>query len=491
MTNLYYSTTSTLFFVEDGYVANDYVIPSPVSYYLETELAVGSYTDVTSYMVRGTWTRTTATLFDPPTPDTGLFELLDSVGNLAPYRGSALKPGRLLRMRATKDATWYPMFTGRITSVRNQPTVGANQNVVLEVQNDLKRVLDKTITTSLFQNINIGSLYTEVMTLTNASSFRADALDENVEFAWFRGRDAASILGDLIRAGNFYSFVDGAGTLNLKRANWAFNQLGIYVDTGYMDESYVNSIEVITAQFYDLAVNLNDSRIINDLKVNMTPKKVSTSIDTIAIIPSAISLPASSHTGFWLTYQDPEKGGAPTAVASFITQASSQDFYAAANSDGTGTNLTANLSLNMTRFGETAVCSIFNGGGTDAWLTRFQIRGYAVREESRIGFQVENNSSQNVYGRRALEFDTLIQNRSYVQSLATSVVSQHKEAQPDLEVTWINEWPLIFARELGDQVSIVESVTGVNSVWAVFQMTHELDLVDGIRHQAQFQLRFF
>lgn len=468
---------------------NDYVTESPLAYKLELEMTAGVFTDVTSRVARASYSRHITTLFDPLVPDNAMFELHDSVGAFAPGRGSGIQPGRQARLTATYNNS-YNLFYGRVTAVRNKPFIEGQQSTIIEAISDVDRLSSRTITTSLFQNIGASSLFTEIMSLSAVSSFRADALSETMEFAWYRDLNVVNALNQLVRSGNYYLYVDGAGTISLKRADWPFTPVGLYVLTDYVLEDYVSSIAVISDAF-DLQYSLSHDRVLNDVKINAQPRQLATSVATIAQLAAPVSIPASGAIGFWLTYQDPLRGNESTPVGSFATQVASTDFYAAANSDGTGTNFTSTLSINMKQFGETAVASIFNGTGSTAWLTRFQLQGYPVRQSGLLGYQTEDSSSQNVFGRRAFELDNLIQDRSYIQSFATSIVTTRKNAQQDLTVALVNDYPQMLQREIGDLVAVINSTTGVNSSWVVFGMQHEIDLADGIRHQVTFNMRLY
>ena len=228
------------------------------------------------------------------------------------------------------------------------------------------------------------------------------------------------------------------------------------------------------------------------MKINSNPRRVATSVATVGVLNAPLMIPSSGAVGFWLTYQDPDYGNAPTPVASFQSQVASTDYYAAVASDGTGADKTSTLSVRLTRFGETAVATVVNGTSGDVWLTRFNILGYPVRDTGYVGAQVDDSSSQAVYGLRSLVLDgNLIQDYSYLSSLATHVLSAHKNASPDLNITLVNEFPFILQREIGDSLAFVNSVTGVNSPWAIFGMRHSIDISDGVRHQTEYELRYY
>lgn len=479
------------FYLEADYTPDDYVSFNPLAYKFEVEMAAGVFTDVSSYLVRASFERSIGTMLDNIRADNAMFELDDVAGAFAPRRGAGIKPGRQVKLTASHVSSVYALFSGRATHVRNQPLVGDHQKSIIEAVSDMDRVARRTITTSLYQNINAGSLFTEIMTRCAVASFAADAFGGTIGFAWYHERDAVNALEELVRSGDYYLYVDGSGTVNLKNPAWGFESINPYVEADYVDANYVRQVEEFS-EFFDLQYGLTADRVYNDVKINSRPRRIATDIATVAVLNAPALIPSSGALGFWLTYQDPVLGGAPTPVASFQTQVASTDYYAAVASDGSGANKTSTLSVQLTRFGETAVATVVNGTSGDVWLTRFNLHGYPVRDLGALGFQTEDSSSQAVYGRRSFTMDDcLIQDLSYISSLATDILSTRKEPQSDLVMTLVNEFPTVLLYNIGDSVSVVNSVTGVNSPWAIFGMNHTLDIADGVRHQVDYDLRFY
>jgi hypothetical protein len=171
---------------------------------------------------------------------------------------------------------------------------------------------------------------------------------------------------------------------------------------------------------------------------------------------------------------------------------SSQDYYASTNSAGTGSDLTANLSLSIATFAETAVVSIFNGSGTQAFLTRFQFRGYPVREVPGIGFKADVSSSQTAYGKKGIEItNALIQSHPFMRDLANAIVIDRSDPQEEVEATLVNKWPSLLSLETGQVIDLVNSLTGVNSSWTITSMEHDISMIDGLRHEARYVLDAF
>jgi hypothetical protein len=449
-------------------------VSDPV-YSLTMEVAAGSMTNVTSDCVRANFTRSVSTLFTGIRHDTAMFEMSDLGGAYSPKRGSTLKPGAKVVLTATHVGSSYPLFYGRVTRVRNVPMQGYSSTVV-EATSDHERLKHRFITTSLMRSINAASLFTEICSLSNVASFYSDSINDTVNFAWYRDVTAAHALGELVQSGNYKLYIDGAGTVRLKNRYWG---------------SFDTSVGSHSA-FFDLAYDISTDRIVNEAKVNAVPRTVVTDTTTVYYLGSPITIQGSAYASFFVQFTDPVLGGARTPVASVHSPVSSQDYYASTNSAGTGSDLTANLSLSIATFAETAVVSIFNGSGTQAFLTRFQFRGYPVREVPGIGFKADVSSSQTAYGKKGIEItNALIQSHPFMRDLANAIVIDRSDPQEEVEATLVNKWPSLLSLETGQVIDLVNSLTGVNSSWTITSMEHDISMIDGLRHEARYVLDAF
>lgn len=441
-------------------------------YALSIELAVGSLTDVTSFCERASFSRSVGDIFTNFAPDPATFELSNDVGSFSPILQSGLIPGRRIKLEATYSGSSFALYSGRIKNLATRPVLG-ERTTVIEATTEVDRMNRTLLNTGIFTSINAGSLFTEIMSRTNVQSFVADALSDTVDFAWYQDRNAVNAVEQLVRSGYYQAFTDGAGTINLRGRY--FGVLGTNVST-------------ITDAF-DLNYSLSDDRVINRAKVSANPREQISTVSTIAYVAQPITIPASSAVGFFVSFLDPRDPGTTTPVGSIVTPVSSTDFYAAANIDGTGSNYTSTLSVSVTAFGESAVCSLFNGTGAIAYVTRFQIRGYPILKGAAYKPQFDDSSSQNVYGLMELSIDeSLITDLTYLKDFTTMLVNERKNPRASVAMTRINEFPDVLEHEVGDVLSIINSVSGINSHWAIRSVDHQIDMGEGLSHRVSYDL---
>lgn len=400
---------------------------------------------------------------------------LQNLSNLSVNPNTVLSQSELDSI-STRSLTTYPLFFGRITEVSVSPTLGARTTLITAVD-DWDRVKRLTYTTSLFAGTKVQSLFCALMSLSSVQSFSADAsISDSVDFIWYRDRDATNVLEELVQSGNYSLVVDGNGTYYLRDRYWSL---------------FATSIN--TYNFGDDArIALSDDSVINRTKVTAIPRQLSTNITTLSVIPQAISVPASSAIGFWLSFQDPNEPSADIPVHSLVTPVASTDYYASVGSDGSGTNLTSGFNLNFTAFAASAVVSFYNANGVDAYLTRFQIRGFPVARLSPLSTRFDVVSSQTLFGIRELNIpNQLIQTYSFMDNLSKLITTERKDGRDMMDFTLSNEFPDIFQNTPGGLIAFVDTFGGYTALWRIRGAAHEISMVNGLKHSVKYDTEAF
>lgn len=244
--------------------------------------------------------------------------------------------------------------------------------------------------------------------------------------------------------------------------------------------------------FFGFDYSLDENKIINNIRISGQPRKLSTTVNTVAWIESIPTIPASSAIGFWLHYVDPVNLELDTPANSMVTPVNSTDYTTNTASDGTGTNRTSVASASVAFFGASAVCSIFNGSSDSVFLTKFQLRGYSVQRQAPILYETNDSSSQNTYGKRDFTLQSdYISALSYAQDYGVFMKTERKDPTADIEVSLKNVFPDVLARELGDIITLVESNTCVASNWTIRAINHEVSLARGLEHSASYGVEYW
>ncbi|MDZ4347909.1 MAG: hypothetical protein U1E51_36340 [Candidatus Binatia bacterium] len=452
-------------------------------YTLGVEFVAGSFTNLTSLCLQGQVERQLATLFEPPREGHAMFTLVNEDGRFSPQNSASpyypnLVPGKALKLEATHSGSTYPLFKGRVTNFSVNPMVG-DRTMLLEAGDGMNKLVNTFITTSLYVATNARSLFTTLASESLVSSYSVDTdIADAIPFAWFNGEQVTRALERLTSFGNYAMYEDGAGTLRLRSRYW---QQGA---------SSVATYAADGTGFDRLEFDLSQESVHNRIKVSGQPRRQRSAVGTVAWLEETLSIPASSGIGFFLDFIDTDDPNTRAPAIDVITPLASVDWFLNTLSGGGGTDRTSTGSLQFTLFGESAVCSLFNGAGDTAYVTAFQVRGNSVQEQPVLSSEFASSSSQNLYGRRefALENDFLSL-QSYISGYAEYLLSIRKEPKADIRFGLRNEFPDVLAREVGDIVSVVESISAVNSQWQITALTHEISLGSGLEHATMFTVR--
>ena len=458
-------------------------------YTLGVEFVAGSYTNLTSLCLQGQVERQLATLFEPPREGHAMFTLVNEDGRFSPQNSASpyypnLVPGKALKLEATHSGSTYALFKGRVTTFSVNPQRG-DRTALIEAGDGMNKLINTFITTSLYVNTNARSLFTTLMSASLVSSFAVDAdIADNIPFAWFNDQQVAQAMERVTSFGNYSLYEDGAGTLRLRSR---------YFRQGASSVATYSSTREAGEGFDRLELELAQQSVHNRIKVSGQPRKQRSAVGTVAWVEEQLTIAASGHVGFFLDFIDTDDPNTKAPAINVVTPVKSIDWFLNTASGQVGsmsTDRTSTGSIQFTLFGESAVCSLFNGSGSEVYLTRFVVRGNSVQEQPQLAAEFANNSSQNVYGRREFALDNdFLSLQSYISGYAEYLLSIRQEPKPDMRFGLRNQFPDVLAREVGDVVSVIDSISAVNSQWQITALTHEISLSSGLEHAVMFTMR--
>lgn len=449
-------------------------------YFVGIEFETGSFTEVTPDVTQFTIARELASLFSSIAPGSADFELMNDDGKYSPdYSASAfaglLRPNLPVKIEATHSGSTYQLFNGFVDSFNVDPSLDGPPRTSIACRDRIKDTRIRTITTSLFVDTNVQSIFTTVLSEASVSSFSVSGMSDIIPFAWFRDRSADAAIQELIESGFHFAYVDASGIFQIKDR--------------YEDQ--LSSVVASFSEFYGLGYALADDDVFNSARMSSQPRKQATSPNTVAFTVSPITVAASDSVTFWLTYNDPVTGDSEPATA-LVTPVNSSDYLMNDLSDGSGGDLTATASASVTLFGDAAQTTVFNGAGVTGYLTKFQIRGTLVPRSPRLAADSDDSSSQAVYGKRDYTLtNDLLGTFGFIQDYANFLIDRQKNPNADISVTVRNDFPTILGIDLLSKIHITNSLTGVASNHIVNFVEHAVELSQGTVHQLTVRLDRF
>lgn len=182
-----------------------------------------------------------------------------------------------------------------------------------------------------------------------------------------------------------------------------------------------------------------ESDIINVVEITSKVREVQ-STTNIFELSSPILVPANDTVVKFFDYQDP------------VTTVATPTYEAYANSDGTGTDLTANISIDSQyNFSKASKITFENSGGTNAYITNLQINGTPAVVTKEIFVREENATSITKYEEQLFSIESeYIQTEDEARTIALVLLNYYSEYGSIYELTGQGSPAL----QLNDQVHV-------------------------------------
>jgi hypothetical protein len=210
-----------------------------------------------------------------------------------------------------------------------------------------------------------------------------------------------------------------------------------------------------------------DEVVRNLIKVRSSvPQKYPTS--TLWTLGDPVYLQASESAELWAEYEYNASAVPATAV---ITPVITTDYKMFANSDGTGTDLTADLSVSMLAYSTQAVLTVTNNGASAGYITLLQVRGDPIVSSNTTAIQKTDADSVRIYGSRPFEMvvpHTVNTARQYAELLLATLAP----ARDYLVVELVPNPDIQFAADLGDQVAVSLPDLSIENTFVIFSIEH-------------------
>jgi hypothetical protein len=376
------------------------------------------------------------------------------------------------------QAATYRLFTGFIDSLGVSPQLGRREATIRA--SDRMRKLDRRVLTigSVRADINVGSVWTEVLSLLRVDTRSIDRLFDTLPFYWKENERGKGPLDELLAITHGYAYVAGDDVFHVKERYWPVRQTG---PVG----SHVN-------EALDLTYTLAENQIINRATVRSRPRRKASTVQSVAWLDQVVFIPPSGSVSFELAYRDPATQERDTPATEMATPVNGTDYLTNTSSAGDGTDLTAATSAQVTFKSVSAVCSVFNGDGRGAHLTRFVLRGKSLQRQPEVEAVTEDSSSQAVYDVREFTLaNDLIGSIGFARDYSGFLVQERKEPLGDITLRLKNVFPDVLQTEIGDLLHVTESHAAIGSQWVVTGLTHTIRLERGLEHEVEYALEFF
>lgn len=206
----------------------------------------------------------------------------------------------------------------------------------------------------------------------------------------------------------------------------------------------------------------------NIIKIETRPRS-ERALQAVWELPGYLEInPGETIDDIWAEY---EFNNATVPVKNPLTPVATTDYLAYENSDGSGSNLTANISVTLYSFSTRGRLAFTNNGLVKAYVTWGQVRGIPVAASNTATFEYEDASSVAQFGPRPFTL-TIDQNlnvaRQYRELLGLFMTS----ARNYLEVELMPNSEKQYIADLGDVVLGDFEQLGITQSFRVMRISH-------------------
>lgn len=353
--------------------------------------------------------------------------LLDNItGRFTPNKnatiGTALEARRPFKISMGFIADGTDRLTQIIvglTSSRPKPSK-ANKTVDIQIYDYITFIDNANLDAAIYENMRSDRIVEDILVSLGfgSSQYELDTGINTIAFGWFdKDKSAGRRIRDICEAEEAHFYQDENGILRFENR-----------------DHYANYPHQTVQRTIDPSDILSDeadesTRIINRAIIIAKPRKVDDSTGVVWTSADIPSVPPSSSITIWPAFYDDQGGQNKLPVKEITTPASTTDYVANSQEDGGGSDLTSDISIDVTNFVESAKMVITNSNvSTTAYLTTLQLRGKAARVTQAIQAVSEDANSINKFEAQEYSYQNdLIQDRTIAQTIADNLKNKYKD----------------------------------------------------------------
>lgn len=452
-----------------------------------------TWVDETAYLQSVQWTRGrdyASQLTGRAKAGTLKAKLLNVSGRFSPFYSAGalygnLLPGRKVRWRTTAPSA-TTLWMGYLNEIRPDPgSRDAAPSVVLDASGPLRFIGDRKAQIAISTNVATGTAVGLV--LDDAGWAAGDRTIDTGQVTMTRwkadGLQALTALRDLEETEFGFISESADGKIVFEDV---FHRLLSPHTTSQATFSDASG----AALSYDSIEELDPWReIFNRFEADVTTWTVQSLATLWNITGEVPSIQPSSTRDFWALYPTPDAATQADHVDAWTTPVSGTDYIANTASDGSGSNVTASMTVVVSKFANSMKISVTNTTAAVAYLTTLQARGTAVYKNDPIRVGVEDATSQTKYGKRNFPlpgkfYPTTVRAQSFVEY----GLSRYKDLLPVLALTFqanmdAAHMTQALTRDVSERVTVRADATtasgaqlGINEDFYIEAMTHRYDL---------------
>jgi len=248
-------------------------------------------------------------------------------------------------------------------------------------------------------------------------------------------------------------------------------------DGGYLltDDGFKIVLEMgeIDASFSNTGIDPEISlgkHFANQVTCTTYPRKYDTAATVLFDQPSYYTISAGATiTGYKCNYRDPLGGAWHVAGKEMISPAATTDYLMNSDSNGSATDLTANLAVTAAYGANAVEYTLVNSATVTGYITKLQARGKGIYLYDPIDYTVDDTASKTDTGSQTLSIEMSYQDQALIsRTIAAGELNNLKTMRKELD-----KWSFYANRDsthmmafldidIGDRVHFVETQTALD-----------------------------
>lgn len=429
-------------------------------------------------IIRGRNKRFGVNGIEPPQIGTCVLWLDNRDQRFSPWNASSpifpTTTSREARLRVTNSSTTYGLFRGQIREIA---PVGRDE-VRIELE-DGWRWLDRDVQIEVNTDVTTGDAITKILEGTSwpEPSWRLGTAEQGelgettflavpggsiwewgksidtgltmIPFWWAGGQARAEIVS-LVEAEAGFVYIDVDGQF-------------VFLGRDTLYEKATDATITQSALLRDMEIAQPSDAILNRISILVRTRTKAAVAAIWTEQSGAVFIRAGESETLTATY---------LAATDIVTPTTPTDYTFNTAADGSGADVSANLSIAFTAYGESAELAITNNGSVAGYVTLLQIRGALLSISSDTEVLAVDTTSVNTYGPQDLRLrHDWAQNLREAIDYATWHLDFSKDPRPVPKVR-IENRVIQFAHDLGAQIDLEIALHGIDENYLIGFIRH-------------------
>jgi len=385
--------------------------------------------------------------------------------------------GMDMTINLTAELPEYDLFYGFIEEIIPHPHL-TEQDCVITAVDGLDYLSRHDMATALYKDTKTGLIHEYILddALWNEDMRLLDDGQDTVPYWYGHDVKARFAQEEIDDSEQGFTFIDGAGHFRFED-RWHRSRAEHQTSQGTFDNTMAN-----------ISYSMNPRNVYNIVTTTVTPFELQ-AIAELWRLQETPSVPAGETYTWW---GEASVSGTSVFVDAWTTPASTTDYTANSQSDGGGTDMTADITLTATKFAKTIKLELANGGSVPAFITLLKSRGTYYDDLTKVTRKAEDSTSQTDYQKRTLKIGgQYMSDADQAQDLVTYAIGKYKEPRAELSMSIMNQdaatLTQILSREISDRITVVNDKLGVDGDYFIDYMEHNISM-SGKLHTATYRL---